>query len=76
MIRSVSNYGNGTLIRKGEITTKKHYQEIVGFADDFLQGGRFDLYVEADSRSQTIRIDVVPKYNTARQIWRTAIGAF
>jgi ketosteroid isomerase-like protein len=38
--------------------TKKSYQEIVWFADDFLSGGTFDIHVRAYSTSKPCRITV------------------
>jgi hypothetical protein len=40
--------------------TVKSYQEIVAFAEDFLKGGAFDVYVRAYSQSQTVRINIAP----------------
>jgi hypothetical protein len=48
-----------TLLERPENAgTKKSYQEIVRFADDFLIGGTFDIYVRAYSKSEPIRITV------------------
>lgn len=52
---------DSTLKRPDNASTKKHYQEIVRSADDFLSGGTFDIRVRAYSRSQTIRITVDKK---------------
>jgi len=52
---------DSTLKRPDNASTKKHYQEIVRSADDFLSGGTFDIRVRAYSRSQTIRIAVDKK---------------
>lgn len=41
-------------------STKKHYQDIVRFADDFLKGGIFEISVHAYSRSQVVRITIDP----------------
>lgn len=46
------------LERPDNATTKKSYQEIVRSADDFLKGGKFDIYVHAYSQSQTVQIEI------------------
>jgi len=48
----------GTKIAKVNTETKKSYQEIVRFADDFLKGGIFDFYLQAYSQSQTVQIEM------------------
>jgi len=48
------------LERPENATTKKSYQEIVRFADDFLKGGIFDFCVRAYSQSQTVQIEIAP----------------
>jgi hypothetical protein len=48
-----------TLLERPENAgTKKSYQEIVRFADDFLSGGTFDIYVRAYSKSKPRRMTV------------------
>ncbi len=42
----------------GSPTAPRSYQEIVRSADDFLEGGTFDIHVRAYSDSSTIRIQV------------------
>lgn len=49
-------------------STRIHYQEIVRFADDFLSGGIFDIYVRTYSRSQTIRITVDKENKNSGQL--------
>jgi len=39
-------------------STKKHYQEVVRFTEDFLSGGTFDVSVRAYSQSERIRLTV------------------
>jgi hypothetical protein len=39
-------------------STKKSYQEIVRFADEFLAGGTYDLYVRAYSKSAAVRVRI------------------
>lgn len=46
------------LERPDNATTKKSYQEIVRFADDFLKGGKFDVYVNTYSKSQAVQIEI------------------
>ncbi len=38
--------------------TKKSYQEIVRFAEEFLRGGVYNVYVEAYSKSNVVRISI------------------
>lgn len=59
---------DSTLKRPDNASTKKHYQEIVRSADDFLSGGTFDIRVRAYSRSQTIRITVDKKDRKKKQM--------
>ncbi|MFC1735224.1 hypothetical protein ACFL1X_03845 [Candidatus Hydrogenedentota bacterium] len=46
------------LKRPENATTKKSYENIVSFADDFLKGGTFDVFVRAYSDSETFRIQI------------------
>jgi len=54
------------LERPDNASTKKSYQEIIRFADDFLSGGTFDIRVRAYSESETIRI-TIDKRNTQQK---------
>ncbi len=52
---------NGSLLEGAtNAGTKKEYQEIVRFAEEFLRGGAYDVYVEAYSKSNVIRISIEP----------------
>ncbi len=44
--------------RPDNVSTKKSYEEIVKFADDFLRGGSYDIRVRAYSASSVVRIHV------------------
>lgn len=51
--------GEKTLLeRPDNANTKRSYEEIVRFVDEFLKGGAFDLYVRAYSQTQTVRITI------------------
>jgi hypothetical protein len=55
------------LIKQHVDGTKKLYEEIVRFADDFLSGGTFDIYIRAYSKSETIRITVDSNKENSQQ---------
>ena len=44
--------------RPDNSSTKKSYEDIVQFADDFLRGGSFDVRVNAYSASPVVRISI------------------
>jgi hypothetical protein len=44
--------------RPDNASTKKSYEEIVQFADDFLDGGSYDVHVRAYSASPVVRISI------------------
>lgn len=44
--------------RPDNVGTKKSYEEIIRFADDFLSGGSYDIYVRAYSSSPVVRIEI------------------
>jgi hypothetical protein len=72
MVVRARDYCQGELDKKSLLerreneSTKKHYQEIVRQADDFLSGGTFDISIQAYSKSETIRITVDNEKNNSR----------
>ncbi len=51
---------DSTMERPENAGTKKEYQEIVRFAEQFLRGGVYDVYVEVYSKSNVVRIRIEP----------------
>ena len=47
--------------RPDNASTKKSYEEIVKFADNFLRGGSYDICVRAYSVSALVRIEIEPQ---------------
>lgn len=51
----------GLMDKPDNASTKKSYEEIVRFADEFLRGGSFDVHVRAYSTSRSVRILIGPQ---------------
>jgi hypothetical protein len=50
--------------------TKKEYQKIVQFADEFLRGGTYDIHVRAYSTSEKVRVQVKQQGTKDAQLGR------